>query len=142
MLGAEKLCGPEWYPSLQRAVDAAKIMWRGKHGNYGTFRASVQQSEVTFDFSIAQRIVAGFPETVRLSESSMEAYFSQIVLSRFLGNRISSASVVTGRIGRRRMNEIGGFSDFEYKWPHGIVDKLRYAFRSQFFERATPTRPR
>ena len=136
MVGAEELCDPGWEPSLQRAVDAAKIMWRGKHGNYGAFRESVQQAKVTFDFSTAQRIVAEFPETVRLSESSMEAYFSQIALSRFLGNRISSASVVTGRIGGRRMNEIGGFSDFEYRWPHGIVDKLKYAFRSQFFERA------
>lgn len=124
-----------WEQSLRSAVDAAKVLWRGKHGNFGSFRAEIASASVVFDFSLPDKIVSGFPEIVTVQGSSMEAYFSQVVLSRFLGNPISSSSVVTGRIGARRLDQPGGYADYEFSWPKGVTDKIKYVFRSEAFER-------
>ncbi len=124
-----------WERSLQSAVDAAKVLWRGKHGNFGSFRTEIELASVVFDFSFADKIVSEFPEIAAVQGSSMEAYFSQIVLSRFLGNPISSSSVVTGGIGARRLDEPGGYADYEFSWPQRVTDKIRYVFGSESFER-------
>ena len=124
-----------WLPSLRDAGDAAKVLWRGKHGNAGAFRDAVVSANVVFDFGVAEEIVAGFAEPITLVDNSMEAYFSQLVLSRILGNAVSSASVVTGSIGKRRTDEPGGFADYEFLWPGSVRSKLKYVFRSRFFER-------
>jgi len=125
----------EWRNSLRDAVEAAKVLWRGKHGNFGEFRDEVSNASVTFDFGIADRIVKDFPERVTLKESSMESYFSQVVLSRLLGNVVSTSSIVTGSIGNRRWDEPGGYADFEFLWPWRVADKLRCVFSTRFFER-------
>ena len=78
----------------------------------------------------------------------MEAYFSQVVLSRLLGRSPSLSHVVTGQIGERlrgkRSNiirdriEIRGrnrpIADYEFDWPAQVLAKLRYVFRSRYFE--------
>jgi hypothetical protein len=124
-----------WEQPLSDIVEAAKVQWRGKHGNYGPLRDEISTASVVFDFQTANKIASGFPEAITLKDSSMEAYFSQVVLSRFLGNTVSSSSVVTGSIGKRRSNEPGGFADYEFIWPGGVKDKLKYVFQSEFFER-------
>jgi len=124
-----------WAHSLRDAAKAAKVLWRGKHGNFGSFRDAVYSANVIFDFRVAEQIVEGFAESITLEDSSMEAYFSQVVLSRILGNIVSSASVVTGSIGRRRLDEPGGFADYEFLWPGSVSSKLKYVFRTRFFER-------
>jgi hypothetical protein len=124
-----------WDQALPDILAAAKVQWLGKHGNHGSFRNDIRAASAVFDFRTANRIAAGFPESITLRDSSMEAYFSQVILSRFLGNVVSSSSVVTGSIGKRRIDEPGGFADYEFIWPGGVKDKLKYVFRSEFFER-------
>lgn len=125
----------EWDQVFRDVTETAKVQWRGKHGNHGPLRDDVRDASVVFDFGTAAEIAAGFPAEITLSKSSMEAYFSQVILSRFLGNTVSSSSVITGSIGKRRWNELGGYADYEFEWPGEVTKKLKYVFQSQFFER-------
>lgn len=124
----------DWDQVFHDIVEAAKVQWRGKHGNHGPMRYDIRDASVVFDFGTAASIVAGFAE-LTLSDSSMEAYFSQVILSRFLGNTVSSSSVITGSIGNRRWYDRGGYADYEFVWPGGVTQKIKYVFQSQFFER-------
>jgi hypothetical protein len=125
----------DWDKAFRDITEAAKVLWRGKHGNHGTLRDEIKDASVVFDFTAAAEIASGFPAEITLTKSSMEAYFSQVILSRFLGNTVSSSSVITGSIGNRRWNEIGGYADYEFEWPGDVTKKLGYVFKSQFFER-------
>jgi hypothetical protein len=125
----------EWDQLFRDIAEAAKVQWRGKHGNYGPLRDEIREASVVFDFGTAAEIAAGFPADITLSKNSMEAYFSQVILSRFLGNTVSSSSVITGSLGKRRWNELGGYADYELEWPGEVTKKLKYVFQSQFFER-------
>jgi hypothetical protein len=89
---------------------------------------------VVFDFGTAASIAAGFAE-LTLSDSSMQAYFSQVILSRFLGNTVSSSSIITGSIGNSRWYDHGGYADYEFVRPGGVTQEIKYVFQSQFFER-------
>jgi hypothetical protein len=134
--GGDKLfISPEWRQSLERVVEAARVLWLGKHGNAGSFREEIERASVIFDLRFANRIVDGFPERFVLEKRSMEAYFSQIVLSRFLGLPIFSTSVVSGSIGPRRQDRTKKFMDFKFEWPAGLSRKLNYVFKTRSFER-------
>jgi hypothetical protein len=65
-----------WKKQLTRVATAARVLWRGKHGNYGSFIDDLLETTVAFDFRTADAIVAGFPELFSLTQSSMEAYLS------------------------------------------------------------------
>jgi hypothetical protein len=135
-LGQHVLLSERWRASFKLATRAAKDLWRGKHGNHGSFRERVEGASVRFDFTVADKIVAGFPELFVMSERSMEAYFAQCVLSRFLGTAVSADSIVTGEIGNQRRDEEGHLLyDYEFEWPGGIDKKLSYVFGTRLFER-------
>jgi hypothetical protein len=121
----------QWENSLLTAIRAAKVLWRGKHGNYWWFRDAVKNARIVFDLRFMQFIVRGFPFTATLSKRSMEAYLSQAIMNRLLGGNGYISSVVTGSIGECREDEL----DYEFNWPKGVLNKLKYVFGNQFFER-------
>lgn len=126
----------EWRSSLMKALTAAKVLWKGKHGNCSPeFRNAIQDASAMFDFSIADAILRNTPVKMDLHDRSMEAYFAQIILSRFLGTGPSIASVVTGVVGARRRAEGGEdadiyegsvLMDYEFLPPGGLHAKLMY----------------
>lgn len=121
-----------WEPYLRRASEVARKMWRSKHGNFGSLREKVERVTVVYDFRWGDQIVSGFPERFALKDSSMQAYFSQVALSRLLGKAVSVSRVVTGGIGEERPGEFG---NYEFEWPQGVVEKLEYAFETKSFQR-------
>ena len=126
----------QWEPHLWHAADAARLMWLGKHGNFGSERKEeVRDTSVVYDFSIANEIVTNFPEEIAPKDPSMEAYFCQVILSRLLGNAVSTSSVVTGSIGEQRTENYHKLADFQFCWPGGVPQKLKYVFQTRFFER-------
>jgi hypothetical protein len=58
-----------------------------------------------------------------------------VILSRFLGNTVSSSSIITGSIGNSRWYDHGGYADYEFVRPGGVTQEIKYVFQSQFFER-------
>jgi hypothetical protein len=124
----------EWKDSLRTAVEAAKKLWRIKHGNYGMFRKGVEKASVVFDLGFIQKIVRGFPIRFKFKQRSMEAYLSQVILRRLLGERGFTSSMVTGSVGARRKDEENQL-DYEFMWPSGVPNKLQYVFGTQYFER-------
>jgi hypothetical protein len=97
-----------WEPHLWKAVDSAKELWRATHSNYGSFCSVVRESVAIFDFRLALKILGNCATCMK--DGSAESYFSQVVLNRFLGRRLSLSSVATGEIGRRiRINVPAGF---------------------------------
>jgi hypothetical protein len=135
ILGNDAINTDDWESSLWNAADAARVLWLGKHGNFKDFRREVQGASAIYDFSVADRIVSSFPEQISLMEDSMEAYFSQVILSRLLGNTAAISSIVTGSIGQRRREKGADLADFEFRWPQGVTKKLEYVYKARFFER-------
>jgi hypothetical protein len=135
-IGVDSLIlSPEWRQSLQTVVGAARVLWLGKHGNAGSFREEVEKASIVFDLQLASRIVDGFPERFSLEDRSMEAYFCQVILSRFLGQPVFSTSIVSGSIGPRRQEHSKKLMDFKFEWPRGLSRKLNYVFKTRSFER-------
>lgn len=124
-----------WRRSLETAVEAARVLWLGKHGNAGSFREEIERASVTFDLQLANQVVDAFPEQFELEKRSMEAYFSQVILSRFLGQPVFSTSIVSGSIGPRRHEGSKKLMDFKFEWPAGLSRKLNYVFKTRSFER-------
>lgn len=110
----------QWIKHFEKASDAAKILWKATHGNYGKpFKREINEASIVFDFSIADEIVRGVPFNVSLKDGSADAYFSQVILSRLLGKNSAISSAITGLIG----HQIRGSSDFsvdEFKLPLSI----------------------
>ncbi len=53
---------PKWEKQLEKAVHAAKTLWRSEHENCGRFRDMVDAASVTLDVSFAERIVETLPK--------------------------------------------------------------------------------
>jgi hypothetical protein len=122
-----------WEPYLRKAAEAARKMWRAKHGNFGPFREKVDGVSVIYDFRVAEKIASGFPAgRFALVDQSMQAYFSQVVLSRLLGNAVAVSRVATGSIGEESKEEFGNYA---FEWPDAVTEKLNYVFRTHSFER-------
>jgi hypothetical protein len=86
---------------LVRAAEAAKKLWRSKHGSAGVFRDLVADASFRVDISAASLICEGLVP-VSLEKRSAEIYFSQIMLSRLLGKPGAHATAITGLIGSQR----------------------------------------
>lgn len=143
VLGGEVVKPHGWGRSLERVARAAKDLWRSKHGNFGRFRDTVETASILLDLSMADEIVRhlvprryqkDYVIGVALEGSSMEAYFCQAVLSRFVGATCFAAAV-TGSIGRRITRESEEGIDFEFRWPAKAAEKLRFIFQTKYFER-------
>jgi hypothetical protein len=135
--GNDEIITDGWKESLRYATQAARQMWLWKHNNCGSYRDRVEKASAVFDFSIASRMVAALPVKFALEQASMQAYFSQIVLSRFLGKCPSPARIATGSIGKQIVTRSNPetSSNYEFIWPEGIDKKLHYAFQTYGFER-------
>lgn len=126
-----------WRAELDRAAAVARALWRAKHGSVSLrFRDQVMSCSVIFDFRLAAKLVQTAGCQMRLSESSMGPYFSQVVLHRLLGRQPGLDLLITGKIGPQRRRQDGAFLlDFEFE-PVGCIDaKLAYAFRAKTFSR-------
>lgn len=134
------ILAPRWEKSLERAVHAAKILWRSEHENYGSFRDMVERASVTVDFSPAEKIIEilanALNAKVSLSDRSAEAYFSQVVLARLLGHSNIMVNAVTGVIGDQIKDENSTAQpNFRFDAPQGISEKIEYVAATGFFER-------
>lgn len=142
-----------WRESLEKSVQAAKVLWGSKHGGYGEFQKDIYRCGVVFDIGDADVIASVLPGGLTLDDRSMEAYFSQVVLGRFLGRTPSLAHAATGQIGARHTDMRSGFvladldvgarvdkrttekiGDYDFEWPAFVVPKLRSVFGSAYFE--------
>ena len=122
----------QWFGHLRKASDVAKVLWRSTHGNCGRrFIKEIKEASIVFDFNIADEIVRELPLNVSLKDGSADSYFTQVILSRFLGKNTSISSAITGLIGNQLKDKL----DFEFIHPTGIRNKLKYVFNSSFFER-------
>lgn len=93
-----------WRPSLERAADVGKKMWRSKNGNAGKLRQTISKSSVSFDFSLADEIMSGIPNwNLSASDRSLEAYFAYAVLAKAAGRHVGSSAAITGQIGEQRI---------------------------------------
>lgn len=93
-----------WRPSLERAADVGKKMWRSKNGNAGKLRQTIAESSVHFDFSLADEIMAGIANwKLSASDRSLEAYLANAVLAKAGGQSAGSSAAITGQIGEQRI---------------------------------------
>lgn len=125
----------DWRSSLTTSIKAAKDLWLSQHANRRLFAREVAKASVTIDFSFAEEVVtpaSAAGEPVRLEGRSMEAYFSQVVLSQLLG-ALTPLNAATGVL---RTPIIGDQSrNYEVEWPDGVEEKLQYAFKTRLFNR-------
>lgn len=135
-----------WRPSLYRAAEAAKRLLKGQRRNCGEhFRDRVGRAQVTFDFRYAERIATGF--ALCLNDSSMEAFFSQVVLSRLLGRTPALSGVATGQPKLKTYDSISEHAPvgqvtainrtreyYDFEWPGRPLDKMWFVFFSWYFE--------
>lgn len=126
-----------WEEPLHYATQVARKMWLGKHNNCGPFRDRVEKASAVFDFSMASRMTAALPVKFALEQASMQAYFSQVVLSRILGNCAPPSRIASGSIGKQLVSRSNSesSSDYEFIWPEGVNKKLHYVFQTYGFER-------
>ena len=131
----ESLDTTQWKKELELCVEVAKELWRSKHGGVSfSFRETVRQAAVTFDFRLLNHMLHGLPFELQLTDRSMGSYLAQVVLHRLLGRSTALSSAVTGAIGERRI------------WPDGtsaldhvvapaefILEKMDYVFASRLF---------
>ena len=86
--------------SLERICPSAKDCWKSTHSGVGDMlRRGVDQAAVRFDFGWAEQIASNPLPRVELFDRSAEAYFAQVVLSRFLGRPRGILAAVSGVIG-------------------------------------------
>jgi hypothetical protein len=131
---------PKWEEDLERAVHAAKTLWRLEHENCGRFRDMVEAASVTLDFSFAEKIIEPIAQALKarisLSDRSAEAYFAEAVLGRLLGRGNVMVSAVTGVLGEQtKNNREHDRPTFPFGAPQGMVEKIQYAAATGFFER-------
>jgi hypothetical protein len=136
-----------WREHLRTSITAAKQLWYSQHRHYGPFCEKVMTSSIVFDFTYARRIL-GEVETlpsdypIELGQGSMEAYFTQIILSRFLGYPIIPGHVATGALGSMTAHPSNQIVDYQVNWPVGVREKITYVYKSHLFQRVViPTLP-
>ena len=71
----ENLALGGWMGHLRHSAETGKALWRAKNGNKGPWRDQVMTASVTYDFTIAERIMGGASLRANFSDRSMEAYF-------------------------------------------------------------------
>lgn len=127
-----------WRDSLEISMRSAKDLWRSKHGGWGhDFIRAVEKAKCHFSFSWAAEIASPPVPKVILCDRSAEAYFAQVILSRFLGQPRGILAAVSGQIGERCRREDGNLGlDRHIEPPSALTEKLRYVYRTGFFERA------
>lgn len=136
-----------WKSELREAVDAAKAMWRSKHGRMPiSFRNQALLASVRFDFRLAELIVRRTPLRLTLFDRSMIPYFSQVVLHRMLGRNLGFSCAIIGKLGEprlgkprpgRRREELGRVFDFELDHVgDSLGRKLTYVFGSEGYTKA------
>jgi len=132
----------EFVSPLNKAAQAAKNLWRSKHGNTWGHRYNVSAACFRIDFSMTERICMDLIP-VKLAQRSAEIYFSQMMLSRLLGKPGAHATAITGSIGSQRtaMNrntgEVENLLDYEIEPPeaHGVRLKMHHVIASGRHER-------
>ena len=134
----------EWREELTNVVRVAKDLWRSKHGGLSlTFRDSVENVSVQFDFRLVQQIVTNLPIGLRLTDKSMGAYLAQLLLHRLLGRSNGFSSAITGQIGARRRWADGTYAlDYEFDPVAAVPQKIRYVFASRLFSGLVLSAPR
>ena len=138
----------DWECSLRAATREAKRAWRSKHGGSGErLKHAVDRAHVRFDFQWACQVVSSPLPGAQLFDRSAEAYFSQVVLARFLGRLRGISAAVTGVIGDRVTREDHSKAMDSYvEWPDaegqdGVTKKMQYAFRTACFDRVVLPHP-
>lgn len=127
-----------WPEAIATSMKAAKTLYSQQFGFDGAFAREVAEASVVLDFSAAEEIALPArlaKEQVTLGDRSMEAYFAQVILSRFVGSRLVPAKAATGVISGPARRPYGSARDFEVAWPGGVKSKVSFVMRSGLFER-------
>ena len=137
-----------WTDCIQKSIEVAKILWHTSYTNHKPFQPLIENATILFNFTIADKIVCDLPTNILLQEKSLETYCSQIILSRFLGNKSAITTVTTGSIGKQHKKRqcekyakdflVDGtlyIANFDFDSVSGILEKLKYVFTTKLFDR-------
>jgi len=154
-----------WALYLRNAAATGKLLWRAKNGNSGSLWQKIEDASVSFDFTIIEKIFKGTPLRARFADSSMEAYFAQVVLAKAGGKYPSIGAAISGSIGEQRVimvDRLGGplsapegagepvegkeldfpeareeqtVLDWRFNWPQGVRQKKQYIYSSYKYNR-------
>jgi hypothetical protein len=135
--GLKTLDISDWQTCISSCITAAKELWLSQHGSRSRFAHEVRDASVTVDFDLAESVVApasAAGERVRLEGRSMEAYFTQVILSQLIGAPETPVNAATGVLGRPHKAGHRTY-DYDIEWPVGVNQKLQYVFKTRLFSR-------
>lgn len=133
----------EWKGMMHTARRRAWMLWRPKHGNYGQAREYVRDLRVHVDLRVAAAVLEPTRNTaitaLDIDGSSAVPYFTQLILSRFLGKSAMSATAITA-VEQRPIEIDGRTVDYVLQVPGDVEQKLRRARESTVFTRVVVAR--
>lgn len=122
--------------SLERALEAAKKLWRSQNGNASqTLKHQIQNASITLDARPAGSFLEelGPRCAADIGGRSLEAYFAIAILGRFSGIDRAPAMAISGVIGdiieRNGVEQL----DYEVQAVEGIPEKYSWAVASRMF---------
>lgn len=128
--GAPRVVDPDgWSVSSGRIVRNVASLFRYSRAIRGACR--IDRQCVTLDFRFADEILRPLLDVMPLSDRSMEAYLTSVILSRSLGQPVSPSTLITGEI----VDVVASAVDVELRWPGGVSAKIDYAFATGIADR-------